>query len=159
MMPLITKTLWRKSSARACLHSVSLRPKENQNSRVKNPSLGQTQTKPKQGGTKRWLQSSASKLSQRTNRVNLPPKKEPDPPDLTASTPRTVRMSALIPVGRSSWNQRRSTGGNPQGAPAVGRRMEVRQCRVLGDLQQNNILTFLIFAHFKFQMLKFKLTD
>ena len=35
----------------------------------------------------------------------------------------------------------------------------VRQCGVLGDLQQNNILTFLIFAHFKFQMLKFKLTD
>ena len=38
-----------------------------------------------------------------------------------------------------------------------GRR--VRQCGVLGDLQQNNILTSLIFAHFKFQILKFKLTD
>ena len=28
----------------------------------------------------------------------------------------------------------------------------VRQCRVLGDLQQNNILTSLIFAHCKFQI-------
>ena len=54
-------------------------------------------------------------------------------------------------VGRHLVVQHEVDGGRDVGEQRLLQGRGVRQCRVLGDLQHNNILTSLIFAHCKIQ--------